>query len=705
MSILDRIEHEQREQERKAISHHPELDGRVHVLRQSSSGVMMDELEVYADYATVYKVYTWVRKALNVITTNFAPLPVRVVDSDGEEQLNHPVSLLLSNANDQSAPPDIWEKYIIHKMLGGEAFFEIVDDSRGRPVEMWPRRPDQVGLKPDESPERKLFPRVAQYMWPDDDSPVDPQHMWHDKFYNPNNHWRGLAPITAVRAGIVIDMFAQAWSKGFLKRGARPDYAYISGAALTRTEREELESKIQEKFGGVGSAHRPIVLEPGSDVKPLNFAPKDIEWLEQRKFSRDEVGAIFGIPDEIMGYGRDTYENFETSIKVLWTLTLRPLTERRDVSLSHFFTKIRPLLAPGERVETDLSGIGALEEDDAPQIEKANKLWQMGVPFNRVDERYGLGIGPVPGGEIGYLPFNLVPANGVGVAPDANGNGNGDAPVPDDTQRMITAPEHKGIEYGSAEHKAAWDRFRNRLDPHERAMQRELKRQFQEQQNDVLRRFREQASGSKVTIDLPTVGDLFNRPEQVRLWISLFTRYFSAPVEDLGQDQAGEFGIDFNLQDPLIQESLRQATLEFAQQVTRTTEDGIKGALQRALEEGLSIPDTQDLLNGVFDGRKSDFETLRIARTELSKVSNLGNLSAARQAQALGLTILKSWLAALDSRTRDSHVAAHARYQQNPISLEQDYEVGACSGPAPANTGCAEEDIFCRCTSVFVVIR
>jgi HK97 family phage portal protein len=405
MTIAAKIE-AVRDSRGKAIRYHPELVGRVHVVSQQA-GTQAAELESYTDYCQVYEVYTWVRKAIDKIGSALSPLPVRVVDSDGEALDNHPVTLLLSNGNDTMNPAELWQRWVVHMMLGGESFIELVLGGRGQPVELWPRRPDWVKVIPDASPERRLYPRVAGYLYGvdgHDEVNIEPEAMVHTRFYNPRSPWRGLAPITAVREGIIIDLFAQAWSKRFLKQGARPDYAVIAPEGITKTEREDLQAQLMLDFGGSDNWHKPIVLEQRiTDIKPFSFAPKDIEWLEQRKFSRDEVGAIFGVPDEIMGYGRDTYENFETALKVLWTLTLAPLAGHRDAALTHFFGKVRGDLRPGERIETDLSEVGVLQEDIGPKLEQARNLWNMGVPFNLVDERLGLGIGEISGGDIGYI--------------------------------------------------------------------------------------------------------------------------------------------------------------------------------------------------------------------------------------------------------------------------------------------------------------
>jgi SPP1 gp7 family putative phage head morphogenesis protein len=80
-----------------------------------------------------------------------------------------------------------------------------------------------------------------------------------------------------------------------------------------------------------------------------------------------------------------------------------------------------------------------------------------------------------------------------------------------------------------------------------------------------------------------------------------------------------------------------------------------------------------------------------IARTEVIGAANGGTLEAWRQS---GVVQRKTWLAALDARTRDSHVEAHGQ----TVALEADFVVGGHLGPAPGQIGEPDEDINCRCS-------
>lgn len=719
MSLLTQVQAQYNQLARpKAISHRPDLAHRVHVLSQYSNETVGAELDEYADYAKVYQVYTWVHKAISKIAEAIMPLPVRVVDADDEVKGGHPVSELLAYVNDTMNPAELWNRWTIHMLLGGESFSEFALDSRGRPVEIWPRRPDEIKVRKDKSPERLLYPRVAGYIYGDmADDLIQPENMWHSRFFNPLNPWRGLAPIRAVREGLVIDMFAQAWSKAFLKRGARPDYALIAPSGITATEREEYEFKLIEKFSGQDGWHKPIILEDGiTDIKTFSYPPKDIEWLEQRKFARDEVGGIFGVPDEVMGYGRDTYENMDAAHRWFWLLTLIPFIGHRDTGLTHFFTKVRPMLKPGERIATDLSSVGVLQEDIAPKIQSAKELWGMGVPYNTIDEKLGLGIGPVPGGEIGYLPLALLPIGASPVPAPEGGQRHWLIEAAKQVHHSLPAPTKQAVpEYGSPRHEAIWKAFVARLTPHERGMQRLLKREFQRQQNNALAALRERQATAWAEVikeqqDLPSVYELFNLKDENAAIADAFFPLLLAAYTEFGQNQLDDLaaGVVFD-QGAATMNAIRRFSTRFANDINMTTQarmvEELRAILLEAQEGGWSIPEIQgaihDRISEVFNVRKSDYETERIARTEMNRVANDGALDGMRQS---GVVKYKAWLAALDNRTRPSHVEAHFRYQEEPIPLEAMFEVGSCSGPGPGRTGCLEEDIFCRCTVMPVII-
>lgn len=358
-------------------------------------------VERYVENATIYQTYVWVRKAATVITTAVSPLPRRVVDSAGRAVLNHPLTKLLEKPNTEMDGAEWVEIIVTDKLLGGEWFSEIVTDARGRAAELWPRRPDEVWIEPD--PAFAGYPVPLSYQIPLLKPPTVPaSHMIHEMFHNPLNAWRGISVIGAVRQEIAVDLLTLQNTQRALSDGSR-EYAISLDEALMPDERERVERQLEARYG----RHRPLVLEAGQSIQSFSSAPDDLQWLEARDYAREGVGAMFGVPDEIMGFGKDTYENFDTAYRVLWRLTLKPLTDRLDSTLTHKFRSYG--LAPNERIQTDLSSVEVLQEGLGPKIEQAERLWSMGVPYNTVESQLKLGTGPIPGGDVGYVPSSMTP--------------------------------------------------------------------------------------------------------------------------------------------------------------------------------------------------------------------------------------------------------------------------------------------------------
>jgi len=691
----------------RAISHRPDLAGRVHIYRGGADEIQAVALNDYTDYADVHAQHVWFRKGVKVISDNLSPLPVRVVDADGEPKDNHPVSQLLTHCNDQHGPAQLWASWVAHMVIGGESFVEILSSVGGKPLQLWARRPDQIAIVPDAS--RPTYPNPLGYKWidsEDDGMEWDAADMMHWKFDNPVNVWRGLSLIGAVRAGLTIDIFAQAWSKKFLQSGGNPDWALIAPQGVTVTEREFYERIIEQKWLGSENWHKPIVLEDGiTDIKPLSFPPKDIQWLEQRKNAREEIGGILGVPDVLLGFGPESYDTEQKrtgALRTLWTLTLVPLVDLRDDQMTSFFTRRRPMLGPGERIQTDLSSVGVLQEDIAPKVDTAVKLWSMGVPFNLIEERLGLDIGEIESGDVGYMQMGLIEAGTERpmFAPPSFAP----AGETDDEERALLplivkddAPTTKAPPYDSVEHRAYMKRRDAIVLPYEEQMMRTLLKFFQAQQNQIGRRFRD-AQPKQDAAAFPPLESLFDSEEELERYKELIRPLVEAMFNVSGTDALtlvlGQDGPQFNMRRVDVRQAIEYILELDAQRVNETTFREVTEVFQEASDEGLSVPNTMDRISSYFTDRKQPYQLERIARTTMISANNAASMAAYDQS---GVVKSTEWLTSIDGRQRDDHETAHG--QERPLGRA--FEVGGELVRFPGDPwASAAQRINCRCSTI-----
>ena len=693
-------------QDKSLVDLHPETLERQHVLTvlhgEQPQAAPLSYLAALGDYES----HVWARKAITIIASNFAQLPLNVIRDD-EIVSDHDLLRLLADVNDKLSSTELHAQWLVDMLLGGEEGWELVKSAGGTYVEIWPRQPHTISIIPDRAKLRYFG--VSEYRI-DDGLPgnvpgqrgftLPPEEFLLFKFFNPRNPWRGLSVISAIRNAIVIDLFAQAWSRLFFRKNARPDFAVIS-AAMTRSERDEIKADLKANYGGPENWHEPIVLEKGvTDIKPLDFRPRDMEWLAQREMSRDEIGGMFGVPDILMGFGADSYDTEEkrrTAERALWTLTLMPLANYRDTALTEFFRRMR-VLAPNESLASDYGRIGVLRDDKGALITQGQALFDRGIPWSVINDYLNLGLPEFPRWDVGYLPLGLSPVTSAGEK----------RLIP---LRMITVAR-KGLtrapEFGSDEHKALWEHKDRRLDPQRKRMKRQLKDELERQAREVKRKLRKAARAVVVRANghgddgitvKQDVDDVFDADDEAERFEREFKGVVMDALRSAGQDELDRLGlgVDFDLDRPEVRAVLKDILHKFAEKTNDTTHDELAGLFEQAEADGASTADIIERLDEYFEGRKDDASLERIARTTMTAANGAGDVTAWEQS---GVVERREWLAALDDRTRDDHREAHGQERD----LDEPFDVGGEALDFPGDPSASPEQIVnCRCSQVAIV--
>lgn len=657
--------------------------------------------DVSKSLAVYYEIQVWTRKAIDVIANNLAPLLVRVVDGDGQALDAHPVSLLLDYVNDQMSPADLWRQWVIDMMTEGEEGWELVLGSRGTYAEIWPRVGHSITVVPDQSVIDYwgvAAYKIASPANPTKTTRVTPDDFIFFKFYNPLNPWRGLSPISALMLSVDLDLAAQEWSKKAFRRGGHWDFALKTPQGITASERARIEARFSALYMGASDAAFPVLEEGMEEVIPLNWAPQDMEWATQRSFSREEIGAIFGVPDEIMGFGKDTYENFENAHKVLWQLSLVPLAGIRDSALTEFFRGVG-LLNITERVATDFSDVQVLKNDITGSLDGAAVLLEHGVPFNIVSEHLGLGFPTLPGGDIGYISFNRQPvmaAPGVSV-PER------EAPSEAEPEELLRVhgPLLKNAilpdgaisnlpEYESDEHVHLLAVKGEQVQPTAARMKAMLRADFERQRDAIKARLLAQKAYADA---------VFSLDEEVRVFEGEYEQLLTILFADVGQEELSQIIADFefDMGNNDVQAAIASQLKAFALKVNSTTFTDLIEIFQFAEDEGYSIDQIVEQLGEYYDERMKPYQLERIARTTLGGAQNAAAIEAYRQS---GVASGSQWISALLSVTRPAHRAAHGQYR----ALGELFFVGGEYIRYPGDPdGSAGNIVNCLCSVIPVI--
>lgn len=282
-----------------------------------------DQLRVFSRSALVYRCSTvWAEETIQV--------PLRIFEQKGRklgaEVLDGPVWDLLGEINGFQAWPEFLYVTILNLALAGNAFWWKVRNARGVPVELWSLKPTEIRT------ERVGDTAALQYRWfptelgyPTAGYLFDQASIVHLRLPSPLSDVWGMAPVRAAADDIRADQQAKRSTLGMMDNSALPAGILSSQQDIGEEQAAMIRRQWREVYGGPANAGRIAVLGRGADFKPIAVQPKDIEYMNQRKYSRSGILAAFGVPPIYMGVESENFGNRREQRRQLWQDKLVPL--------------------------------------------------------------------------------------------------------------------------------------------------------------------------------------------------------------------------------------------------------------------------------------------------------------------------------------------------------------------------------------------
>jgi hypothetical protein len=135
----------------------------------------------------------------------------------------------------------------------------------------------------------------------------------------------------------------------------------------------------------------------------------DMEFLENRKLNREEIGAIYKVPESMMGFG-DEKSGLSAGTAIQQDRlnfiqnTIAGLCGRLEAA-------IEPIVKSfGEDLHGwfDLDSLPIMQSAREGRLMSAMRAFNLGIPFNEINEAFGLGFRPLPWGNKAYMNRNLI---------------------------------------------------------------------------------------------------------------------------------------------------------------------------------------------------------------------------------------------------------------------------------------------------------
>ena len=364
---------------------------------------------------------------VSLLAGSIAKLPLCLYqeDKNGRKRkaIDHPLyPLLHRKPNSRQTIFEFLRFTVTSIALRGNAL-SFVEKSHGKVIGIWPLHWNAIEPKADGASIQFIYrPQTGESMT------FRASECWY-VYGESTDGVIGCSPIAMARESFGLGLALQRYGSRYFGNGARPSGVLQTDKQLGPDAQSRLAESWQSAHGGANS-HRVAVLEDGLKYQQIGLAPEDSQFLESRKFSREEIAQWFRVPPSLIGV-QATHNNSENESQNFVTHHLTDRLSNIEKSLE------RDLLTEEECAAGYYLkfNTGALLRGDIKTRSDAHRSGILTGWLTRNEARMLEDLNPLEGLDEPLSPLNMA----SGADPGADADSDTEIPTMDETQRMRRA--------------------------------------------------------------------------------------------------------------------------------------------------------------------------------------------------------------------------------------------------------------------------
>lgn len=361
-------------------------------------------------------------KALSESIAGLPSSVYRNIEKRKEEDRGQSAYELLSEQpNPEMDAFTFWELAIARLVNRGNFFAEIQRDNQDRPIALWPIHNSRVRPLRDDG-DGSLYWEVAHdYQGTPDYS--DP--TWRQRnltYLSPHNmlnivgfgSYNGIMSAGMLPAAqeIGIDFATRKYGGSFFAKGAKlQGVVEHPGFIDNEGKRNLFRNDINRIHTSEANAHGIGVLWQGAKYNQISVSPEQAQFLETRKFTRQQLCEFYGVAPAIIGdYADSKFATADAMIRAFVMLTLRNLVVRVEKAVNRQVLNVRGENGRMQRAFSkpliyQMALDGLLRGDPKAQAE-THRVYREGGVLSANEIREEIGYNPTEGEEGDYRIVN-----------------------------------------------------------------------------------------------------------------------------------------------------------------------------------------------------------------------------------------------------------------------------------------------------------
>lgn len=230
-------------------------------------------------------------------TVSSLPLMVFKEDSRGNRKVDRGSRLwtiLHDQPNAVMTASDFWQAMILQWALRGNAYAQIMRDSVGDVISLWPLSSDQMTVFSDKATGRLVY----QYVRDSETYDLTPDQVLHIK--DIGTGILGFSKLEFMGSSVQEAMATQKYTMQNAQNFGRPSGILTVDHILDRKKGQA--DAVSRALGSFkAESGKLIVLEADMKFQQVALTPEQSQLLESRKYGVEEICRWFGVPPVLIG--------------------------------------------------------------------------------------------------------------------------------------------------------------------------------------------------------------------------------------------------------------------------------------------------------------------------------------------------------------------------------------------------------------------
>lgn len=255
---------------------------------------------------------TAVYQCVRVLSESIGMLPIKLYKRVGDKNVKdyrHPLYRVLAiKPNCFQTASEFWEYMVKSLSLNGNAYSLIVRNGLDQVVELLPIAPNSVSISRND--DYSLTYTVVTLN--NESFSVKERDILHIKLFNDETCIKGISPITMARTLLDTEGATQQHAKNLFSNGVVSNGVIEIPTLLDEESFDLFRNSLLESYTGFRNSNKPLLLEGGAKWNSISMSNADSQFLESRRFNKEEIAGIFRVPPHLIGdLTHATFSNIE----------------------------------------------------------------------------------------------------------------------------------------------------------------------------------------------------------------------------------------------------------------------------------------------------------------------------------------------------------------------------------------------------------